>query len=211
MTIRTSFNTDNLIVDMFQVALQLEDPWKLTHVEFDDQDQAWHLFIDFERGSVFPCSVCGMPSKAYDAKKKKWRHLDFWDWKTYMNARVPRTQCHNCNKITLVSVKWSRPESHFTLQLDAWAMRLMAEMPVNAAARELRERDTRMWRILHHYVDQAMAQLDLSAIKRIAMDETSSRRGHRYITLFVDLDTKLVLFFVQNEYLCPYRQHLCIG
>lgn len=28
-------------------------------------------------------------------------------------------------------------------------MRLMAEMPVNAAARELREHDARMWRIFH--------------------------------------------------------------
>jgi len=58
-------------------------------------------------------------------------------------------------------------------------MRLMAEMPDNAAARELREHDTRMWRIFHHYVNQAMAELDLVNVKRIAIDETSSRRGHR--------------------------------
>ena len=55
----------------------------------------------------------------------------------------------------------------------------MAEMPDNAAARELREHDTRMWRIFHHYVNQAMAELDLVNVKRIAIDETSSRRGHR--------------------------------
>ncbi|WP_280740298.1 hypothetical protein [Paenibacillus maysiensis] len=35
-------SNDNLISDMFKTALQLEDPWKLTHIEFDDQDQAWH-------------------------------------------------------------------------------------------------------------------------------------------------------------------------
>jgi hypothetical protein len=39
-------SNDNMISDMFKVALQLEEPWKLTHIEFDDQDQAWHLFID---------------------------------------------------------------------------------------------------------------------------------------------------------------------
>jgi len=68
------------------------------HVEFYDKDQAWHLFIDFERGSTFACPVCGAESKAYDAETKKWRHLDFWDWKTYMHARVPRTRCGSCNK-----------------------------------------------------------------------------------------------------------------
>ncbi|MFC5452327.1 transposase [Paenibacillus aestuarii] len=88
---------------------------------------------------------------------------------------------------------------HFTLLFEAWAMRLMAEMPVNAAARELRQHDTRMWRIFHYYVDKAMAELDLSSVKRIAIDETSSRRGHRYITLFVDVDQKTVLFATEGK------------
>jgi transposase len=204
---------NNLISEMFKVALQLEEPWKLTHIEFDDQEQAWHLFIDFERGATFVCPLCGAACKAYDAEKKYWRHLDFWDWKTYMHARVPRTDCKACNKVTLVPVKWSRPKSHFTYHFESWAMRLMAEMPVNAAARELREHDTRMWRIFHHYVEKAMSELDLSRVKRIAIDETSSRRGHRYITLFVDVDTKTVLFATEGkgmDTLERFKEHLAI-
>jgi len=200
MTMWTSLSSnDNLIFEMFKVALQVEEPWQLKHIEFDDQDQAWHLFIDFERGSTFACPVCGAESKAYDAEMKKWRHLDFWDWKTYMHARVPRTNCGACKKVTQVPVKWSRSQSRFTLHFEAWAMRLMAEMPVNAAARELREHDTRMWRIFHHYVEKAMSELDLTQVKRIAIDETSSRRGHRYITLFVDADAKTVLFATEGK------------
>ncbi|MGW8958923.1 helix-turn-helix domain-containing protein [Paenibacillus sp. NPDC055715] len=109
---------------------------------------------------MFACPHCGAPCKAYDAAKKQWRHLDIWKWRTCLHARVPRTDCKQCNKITLIPVKWSRPLSHFTLDFEAWAMRLMAEMPVNAAARELREHDTRMWRIFHHYVFRAMTELD---------------------------------------------------
>ena len=202
---------DRLILGMFKTALALEAPWKLTHVEYDVQDEAWTLYIDFERGTEFACPHCGTASKVYDTEKKMWRHLDFWNWKTYIHARVPRTNCKNCNKVTLVPVKWARLQSHFTLLFDAWAMRLMAEMPVNAAARELREHDTRMWRIFHHYVDQAMAELDLTQVTRIAVDETSSRRGHRYITLFVDVDTKIVLFATEGkgkDTLARFQQHL---
>jgi hypothetical protein len=72
-------SNNNMISEMFKVALQLEEPWKLTHVEFDDEDQAWHLFIDFERVSTFACPLCGTACKEYDADKKHWRHLDFWD------------------------------------------------------------------------------------------------------------------------------------
>lgn len=114
-------------------------------------------------------------------------------------------------KVTQVPVKWSRPLSHFTLQFEAWAMRLMAEMPVNAAARELREHDTRMWRIFHHYVGKAMDELDLTRVKQIAIDETSSRRGHRYITLFVDAEAKTVLFATEGkgmDTLERFKEHL---
>ncbi|MEO3943958.1 ISL3 family transposase [Gorillibacterium sp. CAU 1737] len=208
----TSKNREEYVInEMFKVALQVEAPWELREISFDDQEQAWHLFMDFERGAEFACPVCGKAAKAHDAQFKEWRHLDFWEWKTFMHVRVPRVRCHSCNKVTQVPVKWSRVASHFTLAFESWAMRLMAEMPVNAAARELREHDTRMWRIFHHYVDEAMASLELTSVKRIAIDETSSRRGHRYITLFVDVDRKIVLFAVEGkgkDTLAQFRQHL---
>ncbi|GAC44294.1 transposase and inactivated derivative [Paenibacillus popilliae ATCC 14706] len=67
-------SSDNLIMDMFNVALQLEEPWKLTHIEFDDQEQAWHLHLDFERGAAFACPRCSAECKAYDIENKHWRH-----------------------------------------------------------------------------------------------------------------------------------------
>lgn len=90
-------------------------------------------------------------------------------------------------------------------------MRLMAEMPVNTVARELREHDTRIWRVFRYYMNKAMTELDLSKVKRIAVDETSLRRGHRYITLFVDVDTKLVLFASESkgkDTLARFHNHL---
>lgn len=202
---------DQLVRKLFETALQVEEPWKLTHIEFDDVEQAWHLYVDFERGSLFVCPLCGSSCTAYDTEQRHWRHLDFWDWKTFMHARVPRADCRACDKITQVLLPWSRPGAHFTYRFEAWAMRLMAEMPVKAASRELREHDTRLWRIFRHYVGQAMEELDVSKVKRIAMDETSSRRGHRYITLFVDVDTKIVIFAVEGkgkESLERFKVHL---
>ncbi|WP_431089245.1 transposase family protein [Paenibacillus sp. 8b26] len=81
---------EHWIMDMFQLALQLEEPWKLTHIEFSREEQAWHLHLDFEPGSLFACPLCGAECKAYDSDTKHWRHLDFWDWKTFMHARMPR-------------------------------------------------------------------------------------------------------------------------
>ena len=37
---------------------------------------------------------------------------------------------------------------------------------------------TKLWRVVHHYVETALAELDLSALKRVSIDETVARRGH---------------------------------
>jgi transposase len=66
-------------------------------------------------------------------------------------------------------------------------------------ARIVGEHDTRLWRVIHHYVDQARARMDAADVTEIAIDETAARRGHDYITLFVDIDQARVLFATEGR------------
>src|SRR5512134_2534984 len=72
-------------------------------------------------------------------------------------------------------------------------------MPVGAVGRLVGEHDTRLWRVLHHYVDEARARADYSGVTRVAFDETAARRGHDYVSLFVDLDGPRVLFVADGK------------
>jgi transposase len=76
---------------------------------------------------------------------------------------------------------------------------MVSAMPVKTVARMVGEHDTRLWRVLHHYVDQARARTVASDVTRIAIDETAARRGHDYITLFVDIDRARVLFATEGK------------
>ncbi len=107
--------------------------------------------------------------------------------------RTPRVECPDCG-IKLVSVPWAREASGFTLLFEAFIMAMAKEMPVNAIARLVGEHDTRIWRILTHYVEKARGEQDYSQVSTIGVDETSSKRGHNYITVFVDMDRSKVLF-----------------
>ncbi|MBU2737180.1 transposase, partial [Acidithiobacillus caldus ATCC 51756] len=57
-----------------------------------------------------------------------------------------------------------------------------------------RETDQRLWRVIDHYVSKAREAVDMSEVQAIGVDETNSRRGHDYISLFVDLAAKRLLF-----------------
>ena len=78
-------------------------------------------------------------------------------------------------------------------------MALVREMPVAAVSKLIGEHDTRLWRIIHHYVDEARKDADFSGVQRVGIDETASRRGHNYISLFVDLDGKHLLFGTEGK------------
>jgi transposase len=98
-----------------------------------------------------------------------------------------------------VQVPWAREGSGFTLMMEALMMLLSAEMPVDAMADLLDEHDTRLWRVLMHYVDQAHAKSDWSAVRRIAVDETSARRGHRYVTNVLNAENSSLLLMVEGR------------
>jgi len=67
-------------------------------------------------------------------------------------------------------------------------MALAKEMPVKAIGGLVGEHDTKIWRIVHHYVDRAVEAQDLSATERVGIDDTSFRRGQDYVSVFCDID-----------------------
>ena len=67
---------------------------------------------------------------------------------------MPRVKCPK-HGVHLVEVPWARKGSAFTLLFEQAAPALVREMPVLAAARLMDITDTRLWRIVRYYVDQA--------------------------------------------------------
>jgi len=185
--------------DLLQLALGLTPPWEVVASRFDVAARRLDMDVAFPKGARFVCPACGATDcPAYDTTGMTWRHLNFFQHEAYLHARVPRVTCKTCG-VKRVAVPWAREGSGFTLLFEALVMAMMAVMPVAAAARLVREHDTRLWRILHHYVEEARRRADHSSVIRVAFDETAARRGHDYVSLFVDLDGPRVLFVADGK------------
>lgn len=127
----------------------------------------------------------------HDATDKTWRHLDFFQHKALLHARLPRVRCPE-HGVRQVSVPWARPGSGFSLLFEALVRSFAAAMAKVAAM--TREHDTRIWRIVEHHVNTARDQLDCTEVTRVGMDETAARKGQDYISIFADLDARRVVF-----------------
>ena len=186
-------------VDIFQLALGLTPPWEVESCEFSPEKQRLDIRLSFPRGSVFVCPECGQSGlKAYDTLAKSWRHLNFFQHETWLSAKVPRVKCEHCG-VKLVSVPWARPGSGFTLLFEALVMSLIRAMPVKTLAGKIGESDTRIWRMFRHYVDDARARQSHAGVSSLGVDETACKRGHKYVSVVVDMATRRVLFATEGR------------
>lgn len=184
---------------LFTQALGLQAPWYVTKLEFDAELKRLNLCIDFVRGSEFQCPECSSPCKVYDAAEREWRHLNFFEHLAFLKAYQPRTSCPT-HGVKTVAVPWARASSGFTLLMEALMVELARNgMTPTAIGRIVGEHDTRIWRVLEHYVDSARAEANFAETTRVAVDETSRAKGHVYVTLFADIDDGKVLFVAEGK------------
>ena len=198
---------------LFTAALQLKYPWKVTNVAFlPDEDNpakmTLHITVGFEKGAKFIffyedgsiwSDEDGNPIEctAHDTVDRTWRHLNFFQYETYIHAKMPKVSDGQGHCPT-VQAPWARKNSGFTLLFESWVLELAKHVPVAAIARLVGEHDGRLWRIIKHYVDEARKLKDYSTVASIGMDETS-RKGHNYITVVVDLKERNVIFATEGK------------
>jgi transposase len=180
--------------DLFRVALGLTGPWEVTGTEFDPAGSRLDVRLDFGRGSRFACPEGDRDDcRVHDTQTKTWRHLDFFQHRAFLHARVPRIVCPT-HGVRVVALPWARPSSGFTLLFEALLIEFAHAMPVSKVAKMVREHDTRIWRVIEHYVHTARAGMDYADVSEVGMDETAAARGHDYISVFMDLKKARVLF-----------------
>jgi len=191
--------------NIFEKALHITNPWYIKEVKFDEQSKRLDIYVDFHKGAEFFYESLeeGISGnyKAYDTEEKVWRHLNFFEHECYIHARTPRVKISGKEKdnIRLVSPPWTGKCPGFTLLFEALVLQLAKAMPVHTLCSIIKESDYKIWNILEKYIEESRVKLDFSKLRFIGLDETSKKKGHDYITLFVDLEQKRTIFITEGK------------
>ena len=133
--------------NLFEAALNLPAPWSISKIDFKpDLSGAMelHINLSFPKGSQFACPECGAKTTAYDSAPRTWRHLNFFQYKTYIHADLPRIKCKE-HGVRTINVPWAREGSGFTLLFEGWIVELAKHLPVSTIADMVNEHDTRLY------------------------------------------------------------------
>jgi transposase len=102
-------------------------------------------------------------------------------------------------KVVLVEPGWFGKLAGFTLLFEALVLAMAQQMTFSAVAKLVDESWHRVHAICSRYVELALAEADLSEVTAVAIDETSSRRGHNYLTIAADTDERKVVFVTEGK------------
>lgn len=177
---------------LYERVLGLSAPWTVEAVELDEARDRVDVHVVYEDDGTWSCPECGGAGRRHDARRRTWRHLDTCQYRTFVTADVPRVECAE-HGVRQVAVPWSEPGSRFTALFEALALGWLREASISAVARRMRLSWDQVDGILARAVRRGLARRSLSAPRRLAVDEVSAKRGHRYLTIISDHDTGKVL------------------
>lgn len=105
-------------------------------------------------------------------ERRQWRHLDTCQYKTILQAEVPRGSCEKHGTQT-VHVPWAEKHGRFTALFERLAIDLMRECSTTAACAILRLNWGEADRIKQRAVDRGLRrrQKDPRLLKRVCIDE----------------------------------------
>jgi len=183
---------------LFSAALGIQPPWTVEGVDFDEAKRQLTIKVDFAAGSRFAHADAAGEHPVHDTQVKRLRHLNFFQHECFLEVRVPRVRLPD-GSVRLVEPDWVGKLDGFTQLFEALVLALCQQMPFAAVARIVGLSWHRVYAICARYVELALDAADLSAVYDVAIDETSSRRGHNYLTLVADMTARRVVFITEDR------------
>ncbi|MCL6272355.1 transposase family protein, partial [Sansalvadorimonas sp. 2012CJ34-2] len=79
--------------ELYAQILGIQSPWAVHDVQLSYQNTEVTVSIDLKPSARLTCPTCGKGCPGYDARVRRWRHLDTCQFRTILEARVPRIKC----------------------------------------------------------------------------------------------------------------------
>lgn len=126
--------------------------------------------------------------------EKTWQHLSLFQYPCFIKARLPVFMDKRTQKTTVIEVPWARKRSGFTLLFEKDVLSLLRFCNCKTTtAKYFNIYPQRVKTIYDAYTKDVYEQRSAQIARKIGVDETSTKKGHDYITLFVDLENKQIL------------------
>ena len=141
------------------------------------------------------CSACGSSQVAPRGhEERSFRSLPIGRKRTSVVLPIPRVECLDCGLVRQVVVDFAEPRRRHTKAFARYALELSRLTTIKSAAQHLGISWDVIKEIQQQDLERRFGKPKLKHLRRIAIDEISIGKGHRYLTIVLDLDSGSVVF-----------------
>jgi transposase len=165
-------------------------------VQFDLAENAIVASVRPKKSECGRCGECHLRSPKYDQGegRRRWRVMDLGTIRAYLEADSPRVCCP-IHGVVVAAVPWARHAARFT----RWFDDMVAWLATNCSKSAVQELMRISWRTVGRIIERVGAEAReradlLGGLRRIGIDEISYRKGHRYLTVVVDHDSRRLVW-----------------
>lgn len=177
---------------LFVESLGLEYPFSLDEVD-KQTEEGKTSSITF----TIKVDPAYRPSKFHSIHsyyEKCWQHLSMFQYPCYIKARLPVFKDSRSQKTAVIEVPWARKRSGFTLLFEQEVLDLLRLTNCQKTTAQFFDiYPQRVRTIYDNYTLDRYQQREAELAQKVGVDETSTKKGHSYISLFVNLKNGQVL------------------
>jgi transposase len=141
------------------------------------------------------CPVCGSREViAHGNVPRLFRNVPIGSKATHVLLKIPRVECHACGVTRQVAVPFADAQKRYTHGFERYVLELSAHMTIQDVARHLGVSWDTIKDIQKQDLQRHFSKPRLRKVRQIAIDEIAVAKGHRYLTVVLDLVSGAVVF-----------------
>jgi transposase len=140
------------------------------------------------------CPACGGTNTVLKGGvERRFRGLPIGSRKVTFVFRVPRVKCRDCNVLRQTPIEFADPRRTYTRSFAQYVLELARMMTIRDVAVHLGVSWDLVKEIVKSDLQRRFGKPKLRNLRQIAIDEISIGKGHRYLTVVLDLETGKVV------------------
>jgi transposase len=113
---------------------------------------------------------------------------------TLVTLDVARVWCPRCDHVRQVKIGFADPKKHYTRSFERYALELSRHMTIQDVAQHLQVSWDTIKDIQARNLQRRFGKPKLHKLREIAIDEIAIGKGHRYLTVVLNLRSGVVVF-----------------
>lgn len=179
-------STKSLLYHAFRLG-----PVELLKTDYKEGATYFHIRTPRER---LACANCASRKVApRGTVVRRFRCLPIGSRPSFIVAHIKRLSCCNCSVLRQEKLSFAAPHKRYTRAFARYVLELSSITTIQDLARQLRVSWDLIRQIQEADLRRQVAKIKLNKLRRLAVDELAVGKGHKYVSIVMDLDSGAVV------------------